>query len=156
MTSRSRRRDRFATLLIWVALALAVGACRDGGYPKDDLDLGKSTSAASAVDVVRSLNRMNASSLTATRWKITLIGPCELRLFAQRPDGSKQVVKLELLHSDVQVKGNVGGPVHAVQVDFSGTPELSGEHLFEADRWTDAVEYATKLQALQRICARQR
>ncbi len=80
--------------------------------------------------------------------------PCTLRLRAVREDGSRQTMALSLLHSDIQVKGNVGGPVHAVQVEFSGSPDLADQHLFEAERWTDAVDYATRLQALQRICAK--
>ncbi len=157
MTSRSRRRDPIAAPLIWLPLvlgiAVATSACGDG-YPKEDLDLDNPSSGISSAAVVNSLNRMNETSLTATRWTITLIDPCELRLLARRPDGKKESLGLQLLHSDMQVKGNIGGPIHAVQVEFSGTAELTDEHLFEADRWTDAVEYATKLQTLQRICAK--
>ena len=138
-----------------LAASIVVAACGDG-YPKEELDLDSTGSGISSATVVNSLNRMNENSLTATRWTITLISPCELRLLARRPDGKKQSIKFELLHSDMQVKGNVGGPIHAVQVDFSGSAELTDEHLFEADRWTDAVEYATKLQTLQRICAKRR
>ena len=99
---------------------------------------------------------MNDNSLTPTHWNFYLLGPCDLRLVGRGGVRPERIITVGLLHGDLQVKGNLGGPVHAVQVDFSGTPELIDEHLFEADRWTDAVEYATNLQALQRICARSR
>ncbi|MEO8280677.1 MAG: hypothetical protein ABI564_13355 [Ideonella sp.] len=155
MTGRSGRRDRIAALLVCLSMVAVLTGC-DDGYPRDDLDIARPTASGGAPAVVAQLNRMNADSLTTTRWEFALDEPCELSLAAQRPDGRSEVLKLELLHSDIQVKGNVGGPVHAVQVDFSGTPELTDQHLFEAERWTDAVEYATNLQDLQRLCAAQR
>ncbi len=157
MTSRSRRSDRIAALMIGLTLTTAIAGCGEG-YPRDDLDIARparSAPSGGAGAIVKRLNRMNADSLTRTRWEFALAEPCELRLTADREDGSTDVMNLELLHSDILVKGNVGGPVHAVQVDFSGAPKLTEQHLFEAERWTDAVEYATNLQALQRICAKQ-
>ncbi len=155
MTRRSRRRERFAALMIGPALILAVGGCSEG-YPRDDLDIPRSASGGGAVTIVARLNRMNADSLTTTRWEFTLPEPCELRVTGESQTGPDEVMNIELLHSDVLVKGNVGGPVHAVEVAFSGAPRLTDQHLFEAERWTDAVEYATNLQSLQRICAKRR
>lgn len=153
MHGRSARGDAIATRLVCLLIAAVLAGC-DEGYPRDDIDITRSTTSGGAAVVIERLNRMNETSLTETRWEFTLASPCELHLSAERPDGRSEEMRIELLHSDVQVKGNVGGPVHAVQVDFSGSPQLTDQHLFEADRWTDAVEYATNLQALQRLCAK--
>ncbi len=97
---------------------------------------------------------MNQLSLTATRWRLALTDPCVLRVEASRPDGAAaQVMLVDLLAIDVQVKGNLGGSLQAVQVERSGHAALDDEHLFDADRWTDAVEYASHLRTLQRSCA---
>ena len=138
------------------ALALAVWAgtvgCSDG-YSTTGVSPTPLETAAPAEEILDELNRMNKASLTASRWRFTLIEPCELRLKAQRPDGSAEVVQLALRQSDVQVKGNVGGSSHGVLLAYAGAPELADERVFEAPRWTDAVEYATHFQALQRSCA---
>lgn len=155
MNGRSARGDPIATRLVCLVIAAVLSGC-DEGYPREDLDIARSTASGGAAVVIERLNRMNETSLTETHWEFTLASPCELQLSAEHPDGRDEEVHIELLHSDVQVKGNVGGPVHAVQVDFSGSPQLTDRHLFEAERWTDAVEYATNLQALQRLCAKRR
>lgn len=142
----------------WVAGALALAvwagtvACSEGysttGVPSTPLE-----TSAPAEEILDELNRMNKTSLTASRWRFTLVEPCELKLKAQRPDGSAEVLRLALRQSDVQVKGNGGGGSHGVLLAYAGAPELAEERVFEAPRWTDAVEYATQFQALQRSCA---
>lgn len=152
MAGGSQRGERIAALLVCLAFGVAASSCGDG-YPRDDLGLDNPTIGVSAAEIVARLNRMNRTSLTGTQWRFTLTEPCLLRLRGRRLDGSADIVMLQLLHGDIQVKGNIGGPVQAVQIEFSGTPALGGQNLFEAERWTDAVEYATHLQALQRTCA---
>lgn len=155
MESGSRCRDRIAAPLVCAFLACLMAACGDG-YPRKDIGLDNPTAGVSAIDIVARLNRMNEGSLTATRWQFSLLGPCQLRMIGRGGDRPERILTVQLLHGAMQVKGNLGESVQAVQVNFDGTPELLDEHLFEAERWTDAVEYATHLQALQRICARSR
>ena len=137
-----------------LALAVCAGmvGCRDG-YSTVGVSTTPLETTLPADEILDELIRSNKASLTASRWRFTLVVPCELSLKAQRPDGSAEVVQLELRQSDVQVKGNVGGSSHGVLLAYAGAPELADERVFEAPRWTDAVEYATQFQALQRSCA---
>ena len=137
-----------------LALAFWVGTvgCSDG-YPTASVSPMALETTPPAEDILDELNRMNKASLTASRWRFSLVEPCELELKAKRPDGSAEVLHLALRHSDVQVKGNVGGDSHGVLLASADAPELADERVFEAPRWTDAVEYATQFQALQRSCA---
>lgn len=151
MTIRSKCCKQFAALSICIAL----GACSDG-YPRKDLGVDNPTTGVSATEIVARLNRMNEISLTPTKWHFAIVNRCQLQLLAKPANGADRFMTVGLLRGDFQIKGNLGGPVFAVQVDFSENPALLEEHLFEADRWTDAVEYATNLQALQRICANDR
>ena len=59
---------------------------------------------------------------------------------------------LSLQHSHVQVKGNLDSDSHGVALASPGAPSLADERVYEAQRWTDAVAYATQLQALRRGC----
>lgn len=139
-----------------MALAIvlaALGGCISGESPfdgaPDDAAIGSEPPAAA----IEQLNRMNAASLTETRWDLSLSEPCVLRMQASGPGGDIAVGLVDLLAIDVQVKGNLGATTQAVQIDRSSHPVLEREHLFEADRWTQAVEYASHVKALQRACA---
>ena len=133
-------------------LVCLVSACSEG-YDTNDLSLGDRPAAADPATIVDRLNRMNRDSLTESRWRFSLNDVCELTLKAQRPDGRAEVLTLPLRHSEVQVKGNINSESHGVELAYDGEPALGDERVFEAQRWTEAVEYATQLHALQRSCA---
>lgn len=137
-----------------LALPLVLAGCVAGSDPALDPRLDEPEAGSSAPEsTMYALERMNAYSLTSTRWQIALVDPCTLRVEARVADGDTEVRLVDLLAIDVQVKGNLGRSLQAVQVDRSGHPVLDREHLFEAERWTEAVEYASHVKSLQRACA---
>lgn len=142
---------RLGTRGLLVALAATVVACSDG-YTTAELDLGDRPVAPEPADIVDQLNRMNRDSLTESRWRFSFAEPCELTLKARRPDGESEVMTLSLQHSHVQVKGNLNSDSHGVALANPGAPGLADERVYEAQRWTDAVAYATQLHALRRGC----
>lgn len=146
--SGAARRILCASLVLGGCVAGEPGL--DATFGESDADFGAQATPALAVE---QLNEMNTASLTRTRWEFSLAEPCTLRIEGRRPDGATDVRLVDLLAIDVQVKGNLGDSLQAVQIDRSGHPALDREHLFEAGRWTEAVEYASHVKTLQRACA---
>jgi hypothetical protein len=132
-------------------LATSMTACSDG-YSTAELGVSARPHTTEPADIVDQLNRMNRDSLTTSRWRFSFSEPCELTLQARRPGGESEVLTVSLQHSHVQVKGNVDSDSHGVALASPGAPELDAERVYEAQRWTDAVAYATQLHALRRGC----